>query len=732
MGKLNYSARKIDGVKAAQVVVRDLKKRITPGSGARNTSRDPILELDVSDKNLTDTGFAEVIDALLECMKYRDTEHPDGAAKLTELHLSGNQLTIMSLEKLGEVVELSSGDLRELDISRNAIDIRGDDDQGKGIWLEFLKAFAGCYVLKKLDLGMNRLGIAGIELLSRVYTRSDLDFFEEEDEEEIVVEEMATLDVNEKENDRGRSKKSPKGKARQNGTIATSGPSTTKTVSPADLKRYACTRGLRSVPYIILSNISLTTGAAIHLTSMILAHRNPEQLLPYLPPGKMPPFPDTDGRCNGLIWLPNDSLSDLGHKMLDSAETLRQFASEMLPEEDQAHREGRLPRDLEGVNLMDFMEQRRQHTKLNVEYTRIIKRARIEALRMEGVHAAELWGAALQMITMARTLLMDGSKRDAEEQSESENEQENVPPALSDPEPVPTQNGGLVSTSASSNRTSISMSRFTLHTPAQTQPVAPSNSVLGSSRTYAPLNYYAIEHERLLPSYPIHTPQTMPGAYPNCDHAFTTSSVGGPWSLDPVSGILYDERGRPANLHSQEYIQTSNYEAYVYSASVDPEPTPKGPFQPGGATFDVNFPALGNTAANKGPASGPEPIEPPVKEKIPVTPPQPQRSQQQRHQRQKSRAEHTNRTNEKRTSAQGQEKPRNLFHRLPLRVNCQIIARRAGAEGILSLAQQERLVKYATDWNSIAAEMRAQGAEEHQQIWKILDSVNCFTYSSLS
>lgn len=150
-------------------------------------------------------------------MKYRDTEHPDGAAKLTELHLSGNQLTIMSLEKLGEVVELSSGDLRELDISRNAIDIRGDDDQGKGIWLEFLKAFAGCYVLKKLDLGMNRLGIAGIELLSRVYTRSDLDFFEEEDEEEIVVEEMATLDVNEKENDRGRSKKSPKGKARQNG-----------------------------------------------------------------------------------------------------------------------------------------------------------------------------------------------------------------------------------------------------------------------------------------------------------------------------------------------------------------------------------------------------------------------------------------------------------------------------------------------------------------------------------
>lgn len=486
------------------------------------------------------------------------------------------------------------------------------------------------------------------------------------------------------------------------------------------------------MPYIILSNISLTTGAAIHLTSMILAHRGPEQLLQYLPPGKMPPLPDIGGRCNGLIWLPNGDLSDLGHRMLDSAETLRQFASEMHPEEDQAHREGKLPRDLEGVNLMDFMEQRRQHAKLNVEYTRIIKRARIEALRAEGVHAAELWSTALQMITTSRMLLMDGSKRGAEEQPESENEQESTAPAESFPEPVLTQDGELA-TSAPSNHTSISMPSSTLQTQAQTQSVTPSNPVLGSnsSRGYAPFNCHAVEHESLLPSYPVHAPQSMPGAYPSYDHAFTTGSVGGPWSLDPVSGILYDEQGRPVNTHSQEYIQTSDYEAYVYSTSVE-EPMHKGPFQPGGATFDVNFPALSGSSESRGPGlgSGPGPIEPPM-EKLPVTPPQPQRAQQQRHQRQRSRADHANRT-EKRTSIQGQEKPRNLFHRLPLHVNCQIIARRAGAEGILSLAQQERLVKYATDWNSIAAEMRAQGAEEHQQIWKILDSVNCFIYPSSS
>lgn len=151
-------------------------------------------------------------------MKFRDAEHPDGAAKVTELHLSGNQLSVNSLEKLGEVVELSAGDMRELDISRNNIVVRSDNDREKQTWFAFLGTFKGCYVLKKVDFGANRLGIAGVELLSRAYTHSDLDFFEEEDEEEVLVDEMATMGVNEeKENDRGRSKRSPKSKAKQNG-----------------------------------------------------------------------------------------------------------------------------------------------------------------------------------------------------------------------------------------------------------------------------------------------------------------------------------------------------------------------------------------------------------------------------------------------------------------------------------------------------------------------------------
>lgn len=209
------------------------KKRITPGTGARTTSRDPTLEIDISYKNLTDAGFDEFIAALQECMSFRDAEHPDGAAKVTELHLRGNGLTVRSLEKLTAVIELSSGDLRELDLSNNCIDIADHDGDEAKLWLRFLRAFEGCFVLKKVDFGGNRLGLAGVEMLARAYMQSELEYFEGEvsddgpgstgDEVEDVVDGMAAVKMNgHKENDAtgrgGRSKKSPsKGKAKQNG-----------------------------------------------------------------------------------------------------------------------------------------------------------------------------------------------------------------------------------------------------------------------------------------------------------------------------------------------------------------------------------------------------------------------------------------------------------------------------------------------------------------------------------
>ena len=121
--------------------------------------------------------------------------------------------------------------------------------------------------------------------------------------------------------------------------------STEKTAS--DMKRYARTRGLRSVPFIALSNTSFTTGAAIHLASIVLIHKEPEKLLAFLPGSRIPTVPNHQGRCNGLFYLPNEGMGDLGHKLLDSAETLRQFTATMDPKEEQLHREGKLPHNLQ-------------------------------------------------------------------------------------------------------------------------------------------------------------------------------------------------------------------------------------------------------------------------------------------------------------------------------------------------------------------------------------------------
>lgn len=156
------------------------KKRITTTSGLRASSRDPTLEIDVSEKGITDTGFDAFLTTLLECMHFRDAEHPDGAAKVTELHLNGNQLSVQSLSKLTEVVALSGADLRELDLADNCVQVQVCDEEAKRVWLAFLKAFEGCFVLKKLDFSRNVLGIAGVEMLARAFLQSGLDFVEGE------------------------------------------------------------------------------------------------------------------------------------------------------------------------------------------------------------------------------------------------------------------------------------------------------------------------------------------------------------------------------------------------------------------------------------------------------------------------------------------------------------------------------------------------------------------------
>lgn len=476
----------------------------------------------------------------------------------------------------------------------------------------------------------------------------------------------------------------------------------------------------------------MTTGAAVHLASMILAHRNLEHLLAYLPGGKTPSLPDVEGRCNSLLWLPNDHMSDLGHKMLDSAEALREFTSGMNPEEDQLHREGKLPRDLEGVNLVDLMEHRRQHTKLNTEFTRIAKRARLEALRTEGVHAAQMWSAALRMIVVARTVLLDSAKRDAaDEHTESENEHEIQAQATaveSARAPVSdrSQNGEPATFSPPKHVSNGSVPISTQsERPVQSQSAAffSNSAFLSHGKRYVPFNYHS-EQELSLPSYPI-IPGSMQTSLTDLPDNFPPDSsvANEPSFLNTTSGVRCEMNGYSTAAHTG-----------LENVSM---PAQSGLFQPGAAEFEANFPAL-DTSCNKGP---PVVAQQTIEKKPATTPPQ-RKSQHQSGQGQGQSGNAQRKANARQAAPgpvqkqQPEEKKkhedRDWRYEFPMQVWRKIIAHSVDADGVLSRAQQERIIQYATDWKSIAAELRSQGAEKHQQIWKLLDTVNSFTYGCLS
>lgn len=590
------------------------------------------MEIDISAKELTDDGFAQFIDDLTACLEYRDKDHPDGVVRLTELHLQRNVLTARSLGKLAKVITLSAGDLRELDLSSNEIEI--SDPEQREIWQEFLQSFSGCYMLKKLDLSRNPLGPRGLEILSRVYMQSDLDFLET-DVNDVVEATTAAIDTadadclndrvsalrleNGKENERlsvtNLSKKTPskskpsrqsKCSSGQNahkilanlpfatGRVQSLSPGE-KIVTQADIKRFSCTRGLRSIPYLIISSVSMTNACAVHLASILSIHRSPEQLLAFLPGGKALTLPDIVGQCKGIVWLPNRDLGPLAQKLLEMTEMFRDWTSDT-ESDDELAEEIRSPSKAAGnllavqspLNKADITKQRQVRKKLDIEYVRLTKRVRIDILKVEGVHSADIWSTALKMMVTCRALLLEDKDRRGDTATEGE---EIIPGHPEEPE----------------------------------------------------------EH--------IHPEMYTPGSIP------------------PASRV--------------------------------------GPFHPSTEDFAMHFPTI--QAAS---ATAMTPTRPQSKAAENITPP----SQTQATRSGKGHARAT-------PAASAPAKKETWRFGLPMELWRRIIADALGAEGILNREQQLQIMRYASDWNALANELTIKGAAEHQQIWKILDSINCFTYN---
>lgn len=124
--------RRISGEKLGNAVKRDILKCITQSTKPGRVLKDPHLELNLQGKHLCDGGLKLACEGLAVTLE-------SGCSKLDELNLSENKITLIGLSHLTRVIKLAARDLKDLDLSRNNIQILTQHDEG--IWESFLMGF---------------------------------------------------------------------------------------------------------------------------------------------------------------------------------------------------------------------------------------------------------------------------------------------------------------------------------------------------------------------------------------------------------------------------------------------------------------------------------------------------------------------------------------------------------------------------------------------------------------
>ena len=130
-----------------------------------------MLELDLANKALGDLCLQSVANALVQSIKYGSEQ--GRITILEELSLNHNRLTTQALAALTRVLQVSAGELRDLDLSYNVIEVNTDEEAL--IFERFLYSFSGCYTLRRIDLSGNELGPKAFEVLARVYGQQHIE-----------------------------------------------------------------------------------------------------------------------------------------------------------------------------------------------------------------------------------------------------------------------------------------------------------------------------------------------------------------------------------------------------------------------------------------------------------------------------------------------------------------------------------------------------------------------------
>lgn len=181
-------------------------------------------------------------------------------------------------------------------------------------------------------------------------------------------------------------------------------------------------RGLRSIPYLIISKTELSDKAALFLSYILPVHPTPDRLLRYLPPTR-PGFQaeildryDHFSGCSGIVYQKNEQFTSMGLRVLELAENIRDatlYPTSALPRSKQVS-------DIFNTPLTPVRPRKESllaplgnspHTNYGsgtaVELERARSKIQGALLKESGTGSIEVWRTALRMLATSRTILFD-------------------------------------------------------------------------------------------------------------------------------------------------------------------------------------------------------------------------------------------------------------------------------------------------------------------------------------
>lgn len=243
---------------------------------------------------MTDQGLFEVASGLVAILRASGSTE-----KLHVLHLARNKLTAQSLAHLAPVIEAAAGDLQDLDLTDNDIEIASEESHRH--WEQFLRSFSDCRCLRRVSLDRNNLGSAKAwESFLGIYLeqfRSSEDLWYAQNARDDDVDD-----------------------ARQDEETSLVDRTSDLTL---DIKNGDFTSKARGIPAILifgLTDTHLTDACSLFLSYVFERHH----FLQNEVNGRLWISGAAAATCgaSGIVWQPNDQLGIVGVKMLKDAEAV--------------------------------------------------------------------------------------------------------------------------------------------------------------------------------------------------------------------------------------------------------------------------------------------------------------------------------------------------------------------------------------------------------------------------